>query len=152
MDIASTSHPLFLFIFWYPKAVLSSEVQKRWCKNGTQTCPIAVALKRRLPLLNLSFNSENENALSPFNVTSHWLGEKINGARAAKADSDKAQESWSGVRWVYAVVSVMCDVVMWGQSRNIYIYTYAHISNLAWRKLHCNLPYIIVMFSGLTLL
>lgn len=134
-NITSTSHPLFLLFSDIQKQFHTrAEEQKRWRKNGTQTCPIAVALKGLLPLLNLSFNSENENALSPFNVTSHWLGEKINGARAAKADSDKAQESWSGVRWVCAVVIVMCDVVMWGQSRNIYIHM--HIF-LIWHDWSC---------------
>ncbi len=63
------------------------------------------------PLSNLSFNSENENALSPFNVTSsHRLGEKIDGAHVTKTDSDKVQGFWLGVRWVCGVVSGMCDV------------------------------------------
>lgn len=37
-----------------------------------------------------------------------------------KTNSDRVQGFWLDVGWVYAVVSVMCDVVTLGQVLNIY--------------------------------
>lgn len=36
-----------------------------------------------------------------------------------KTDRDKVKGGWLDVGWVYVVVSVMCDVVIWGQFLNI---------------------------------
>lgn len=123
-SITSTSHPLFFSFFLTSKP---SEEHKRCCRNSFQICPIAVALKRLFPYQILSFNSENENALSPFNVTSsHWLGEKIDGAHVTKTGSDKVQGFWLDVRWVCVIVNVMCDVGSVSEYTHIYIFLIWH--------------------------
>lgn len=115
-DDSSVSSTL---LFLTSKQLKSTRDAAEIVPNISDSCgPEAVA-----PLSNLSFNSENENALSPFNVTSSdWLGQKIDGARVTKTGSDKVQGFWLGVGWVCVVVNVMCDVGSVSEYMCIYIY------------------------------